>query len=214
MAFLVSRQVRAFTNKVATGLVDGVRARTTPAGRGMLTVFATGSRRGVTRSSPEYASRKPVLQARFLIALCSTTPNPVSSTVRSASSRALRSAGAGGGRSHPVDGLLVVAGEGEGGPPRSLEHRRPACRTSHRPSDRRARSRPRPPVAAGVVTCQQHRHLQAVEELLAEVGLHQYPGLELEDPRVERREDRPHSLLVEGLHHVPGALRGGRTRDR
>ena len=35
-------------NTVATGLVDGVRANTTPAGRGISTIFASGSSRGVT----------------------------------------------------------------------------------------------------------------------------------------------------------------------
>ena len=33
---------------VATGLVDGVRARTTPAGRGISTILVAGSKRGVT----------------------------------------------------------------------------------------------------------------------------------------------------------------------
>src|SRR6266851_7147726 len=35
-------------NTVATGLADGVRASTTPAGRGTSTIFAAGSGRGVT----------------------------------------------------------------------------------------------------------------------------------------------------------------------
>ena len=35
-------------NTVATGLVDGVSAKTTPAGRGTSTIFAAGSNRGVT----------------------------------------------------------------------------------------------------------------------------------------------------------------------
>ena len=36
------------TNTVATGLVDGVSASTTPAGRGISTIRADGSTRGVT----------------------------------------------------------------------------------------------------------------------------------------------------------------------
>src|SRR5580692_1542197 len=39
---------RHLKNTVATGLVDGVRANTTPAGRGISTILASGSRRGVT----------------------------------------------------------------------------------------------------------------------------------------------------------------------
>ena len=39
---------RALKNTVATGLVDGVSASTTPAGRGISTIFAAGSKRGVT----------------------------------------------------------------------------------------------------------------------------------------------------------------------
>ena len=39
---------QALKNTVATGLVDGVSARTTPAGRGISTIFASGSSRGVT----------------------------------------------------------------------------------------------------------------------------------------------------------------------
>ena len=35
-------------NTVATGLVDGVSANTTPAGRGTSTIFVAGSNRGVT----------------------------------------------------------------------------------------------------------------------------------------------------------------------
>jgi hypothetical protein len=38
----------ALKNTVATGLVDGVSASTTPAGRGSSTIFAAGSNRGVT----------------------------------------------------------------------------------------------------------------------------------------------------------------------
>ena len=39
---------RALKYTEATGLVDGVRASTTPAGRGISTIFAAGSKRGVT----------------------------------------------------------------------------------------------------------------------------------------------------------------------
>jgi len=38
----------ALKNTEATGLVDGVRASTTPAGRGISRIFAAGSKRGVT----------------------------------------------------------------------------------------------------------------------------------------------------------------------
>ncbi len=46
--FLVIRASSALKNTVATGLVDGVSARTTPAGRGISTIFASGSSLGVT----------------------------------------------------------------------------------------------------------------------------------------------------------------------
>ena len=44
----VIRASRHLKNTVATGLVDGVSANTTPAGRGISTILASGSRRGVT----------------------------------------------------------------------------------------------------------------------------------------------------------------------
>ncbi len=47
-ALRVIRASRALMNTVATGLVDGASASTTPAGRGISTTLATGSIRGVT----------------------------------------------------------------------------------------------------------------------------------------------------------------------
>ena len=44
----VIKASRHLKNTVATGLVDGVRASTTPAGRGTSTIFASLSIRGVT----------------------------------------------------------------------------------------------------------------------------------------------------------------------
>ena len=38
-------------NTLHTGLVDGVRARITPAGRGSARILAAGSIRGLTKSS-------------------------------------------------------------------------------------------------------------------------------------------------------------------
>ena len=65
-------------------MVDGVSARTTPAGLGIDTIFAAVSIRGLTRSSPAYRSKTPSEQAWFLIVLCSATPKPVSLTAQSA----------------------------------------------------------------------------------------------------------------------------------
>ncbi len=47
-ALRVIRASSDLTNTVATGLVDGVSASTTPAGRGISTTLAAGSTRGVT----------------------------------------------------------------------------------------------------------------------------------------------------------------------
>ena len=47
-ALRVIRASSALKNTVATGLVDGVSASTTPAGRGISTILAAGSTRGVT----------------------------------------------------------------------------------------------------------------------------------------------------------------------
>ena len=47
-ALRVMRASSDLTNTVATGLVDGVSASTTPAGRGISTIRAAGSTRGVT----------------------------------------------------------------------------------------------------------------------------------------------------------------------
>src|SRR3954452_16450007 len=46
----------------------------------------------------------------------------------------------------------------------------------------------------------------AVEDLVDQVGPEQDPRLELEHPRVERREDRPYALLIEPAHDELGAL--------
>ena len=47
-ALRVIRASSTLTNTVATGLVDGVSASTTPAGRGISTILAARSIRGVT----------------------------------------------------------------------------------------------------------------------------------------------------------------------
>ncbi len=87
-AFLVSRARRTLKYTLATGLVDGISASTTPAGRGSATILASSSILGLTRSSPAYRSNSPSEHASFLITLCSATPNPVSCTAHSAYRRA------------------------------------------------------------------------------------------------------------------------------
>ena len=51
IAFRVSRARMTLKNTLQTGLVDGVRARMTPAGRGSDTILAAASTRGLTKSS-------------------------------------------------------------------------------------------------------------------------------------------------------------------
>jgi hypothetical protein len=92
---------------VATGLVDGVSASTTPAGRGTSTILARSSTRGVTKSSPAYSSSSPTEQARFLRTLCSTTPKVVSRTAHSAYSSAFAAAASATARTmRSTDALL------------------------------------------------------------------------------------------------------------
>ena len=69
---------------VAIGLVDGVSARTTPAGRGISTMRASASILALTKSLPPHHSTTPFEHASFLITLWSATPIPVSSTAHSA----------------------------------------------------------------------------------------------------------------------------------
>src|SRR3954447_55814 len=72
-----------------------------------------------------------------------------------------------------------------------------------RPSrDRRLTGR-----ARGVTQRLPDRDRGVVEDLVDEVGAEQDPGLELQDARVERREDRPHAVLVQAAHDELGALR-------
>src|SRR5688572_11400249 len=48
--------------------------------------------------------------------------------------------------------------------------------------------------------------LHPFQQFLAQGGSHQNAGLELQHAGVERGEDRPHTVLVEMLHHRLGAF--------
>src|SRR3954451_15812753 len=73
-----------------------------------------------------------------------------------------------------------------------------------RPSSRPPRLRRR---AGGVAERLADGHGGAVEDLVDEIRAEENAGLELEDARVEGREDRPHAVLVEPSHDELGALR-------
>ena len=216
IALRVSSASMILKKTVATGFVDGVSARTTPAGRGISTIFADAVDRGrhvVVRAVGVRRCRRE--QATFLSTLCSATPNPVSR-----------------------DGLLGELLRVRAAPPRPRPARcaaRSRCRSVAKAraahSARSIIARPRgtpagssgmsaisaviaprlPPAPMTSRSAPADRDLGAVEQLLDDLGLQQDAGLELQHPRVERREDRPDAVLVQVLHHVLGALRVRRT---
>src|SRR3954453_12267855 len=68
------------------------------------------------------------------------------------------------------------------------------------------RPHPLPRRAGGVAERLADGHGGAVEDLVHEVGAEEDARLELEHPRVEGGEDRPHAVLVESAHAELGAL--------
>ena len=51
-----------------------------------------------------------------------------------------------------------------------------------------------------------HRHVEAVQHVVAQLAAQQQARFELQHTGIQRREDRPHAVLVQLAHHELGAL--------
>src|SRR3954453_16037327 len=163
----------------------------------------------------------PREHASFLRRLCSGTPMPVSSTADMANlsafwyaasatastTRRVRS------RSKPANAVAAqrarpsimraraAPGGSDGTVSTAAALIRGGLRSGRRSRDRRLARRGR-----GVAQRLADGDRGAVEDLVDEVRPQQDARLELEHARVERREDRPHPVLVEAAHDELGAL--------
>ena len=224
MALRVMSASRTLKKTLQTGLVDGVSARTMPAGRGSSTIFCSAAR-GWSRSPRSRSASSRPREVRLVLELLVLGDPEAGLPDR----RFGQVAGMGmGGLGRGACAMRSTRGRSK---PRK-RRRRPLGRLQHQVGGAALallagqqlfddgghvglRLMPRGGASAAGRQAfgagQADAALDPLQHLLAKIGGHQHAGLELQHARIERREDRPDAVLVEMLHHRLGAFRDSRT---